>query len=302
MPLFTHTISNWESWGAVYQNLAAWLPLMQHIYQKEGLPFAPPGHLTPGTNAVFRVGNTVCKIFAPAESGVHEGDAFATELFGLSHAQKRGVPAPRLLANGCVQDRYTFFYLVMDFLDAPEVIAVQSGWTDNQKYAAGKALRALTSKLNVPCGSFNGIDVIERAKAATSWQDFPQSFLAQRQAFLQRYRPAQLVFTHGDFNPDNLLVDAHGTLYAIDFADSVLAPPAYELAALVCEAFDFEAPYLRGFFGEGYPAAEIAGQCAEVLLLHDFGEDMIARKLGNPQEITSIAVLKKQLLARLAYS
>ena len=67
---FHERISCWDDWGRVYQSKEAFSPLVEEIYRREKLPFAPLQNLTPGTNAVFRVGNTVAKVFFPRESGL----------------------------------------------------------------------------------------------------------------------------------------------------------------------------------------------------------------------------------------
>ena len=63
MNLFTAQINNWSEWGKLFQDVDTWHPLIQNIFQKEKLPFVPIEKLTPGTNAVFKVGELVIKIF-----------------------------------------------------------------------------------------------------------------------------------------------------------------------------------------------------------------------------------------------
>lgn len=46
--LFTRTILNWTDWGHIFQDINVWRPLIESIYARE--------HLTPGTNAVFKMG------------------------------------------------------------------------------------------------------------------------------------------------------------------------------------------------------------------------------------------------------
>ena len=68
--LFTPDIQGWASWGRVFQSENAWTPVIRHICEHEKLPFTKLEHLTPGTNAVFKVGDAVFKIFAPKDSGI----------------------------------------------------------------------------------------------------------------------------------------------------------------------------------------------------------------------------------------
>ena len=57
--LFTERIECWEDWGRIFQSVPAFEKLIRHIFDKERLPQAKITHLTPGTNAVFRVGDYV---------------------------------------------------------------------------------------------------------------------------------------------------------------------------------------------------------------------------------------------------
>ena len=54
----------------MYQSIPAFAPLIQEIFRREDLPFSPLSPLTPGTNAVFRSGELVVKVFFPKESGL----------------------------------------------------------------------------------------------------------------------------------------------------------------------------------------------------------------------------------------
>ncbi|HHY81471.1 MAG TPA: hypothetical protein GX505_02200 [Clostridiales bacterium] len=120
MSLFTYDIYDWSSWSRVYQSIDAWQPLIKHIFQKERLPFMPAEHLTPGTNAVFKVGNYVIKIFAPAESGINCAIDIQTETFAMKRAEALGIPAPKCIACGFIEDKYCFSYLIMEYIRGRE--------------------------------------------------------------------------------------------------------------------------------------------------------------------------------------
>ncbi|MBR6790728.1 MAG: hypothetical protein IKM31_07675 [Oscillospiraceae bacterium] len=68
--LFKKEINNWKSWGQVFQDREAFTPLAHAILKEAGFPPVPLGALSPGTNAVFRAGDVVIKIYVPAESGL----------------------------------------------------------------------------------------------------------------------------------------------------------------------------------------------------------------------------------------
>lgn len=65
MFLFVPVIASWADWGRCFQDRAAFTPLCKDILWREGLPPLPLMPLTPGTNAVFRSGDCVLKVFYP---------------------------------------------------------------------------------------------------------------------------------------------------------------------------------------------------------------------------------------------
>ena len=97
--LFAHTIQSWEDWADVYQSIPAFTPLIQEIFRREGLPFSPLSPLTPGTNAVFRSGELVVKVFFPRESGLDPEGDFQNEGAVCRLLTQRQVPVPQLLAT-----------------------------------------------------------------------------------------------------------------------------------------------------------------------------------------------------------
>jgi hypothetical protein len=73
MQIFTEQINSWDDWGKLFQSIPAFTPLVERIFHKENLPLANIENLHPGTNAVFRVGEYVIKIFAPVGEDGHKG-------------------------------------------------------------------------------------------------------------------------------------------------------------------------------------------------------------------------------------
>jgi len=294
MHIFNANINGWSSWGRVFQSIKDFEPLIKYIFNRHNLPFKEIEHCMPGTNAVFKVGDFVVKIFAPKESGMDTDSDYKTELFGIERANRLGISVPQLLASGTAEDKYVFHYLIMEHISGGSFGQLESGMTDEEKIEFGKKLREITDRMNTPCERFNHIDVINRALHCERWSKFPLSFQNERKEYLKQYKITAPVYVHGDLNPDNVWIDAKGKLYIIDFADAVLAPSEYELAAVVCELFCFEKPYMDGYFGE-YDAVKFTEKCFDGLLLHDFGYNIIRCNLGHIDEITSLAVLRERL-------
>ena len=300
MIYFTHDIHDWISWSKVFQDILAWETLIEYIFRIEDLPYAKIEHLTPGTNAVFKSGDYVVKIFAPKESGMDMYSDYTTEKFGLVRTESLKIPVPRLIRSGVIHDKYEFMYMVMEYVDAEEMVKVEESFNDLQKEKIGRKLRVICDRMNTPCEKFNAIDVINRALKAKCWNSFSISFQRQRLDWLKKYDLKDKVFVHGDLNPDNILIDKDMNIYIIDFADSVQAPCEYELAALLCETFEFEYPYMKGFFGADYDVSDLTDKIFQALLMHDFGENIIKNNFGNPEMITELSDLHKRIYSAIS--
>lgn len=300
MIYFTCDIHDWVSWSKVFQDIKAWKPLIEYILRLEDLPYADIEHLTPGTNAVFRSGDYVVKIFAPIESGMDMYSDFSTEKFGLVRSESLEVSVPRLERSGIIHDKYEFMYMVMEYVDAEELVKAEESFSDLQKEEIGRKLRKICDRMNTPCEDFDNIDVIKRAIKAKRWSKFADRFQQERMDWLYKYKEEEKVFVHGDLNPDNILIDKDMNIYIIDFADSIQAPYEYELAALLCETFEFEYPYMKGFFGADYDVSDIANKILQALLMHDFGENIIKNNFGEPEEITGLSDLHNRIYSAIS--
>lgn len=294
MNRFKQTICDWSSWGKVFQSTEAFRPLIEYILEKEELPAAGITNCTPGTNAVFRVGNHIVKIFAPEESGMDTDSDYKTELFGLNRAARLGIPVPKLMANGYVADKYIFKYMIMEHIDGGNIGDIEDGLTYDEKFAVGRILRNITDKMNTPCERFNDADIIKSGIRNKRWNIMSDRFNRRRLEYLKKYKPDTTVFVHGDLNPDNIMLGRDGEIYILDFADALTAPPEYELPALICELFCFEEPYMRGYFGD-YDIDELTDKCFSGLLMHDFGADIIKCNLGDISGINDLNELKTRL-------
>ena len=297
MHLFAEPIDGWRDWEKLYQSIPAFTPLAEHILRKENLPVVPLEHLTPGTNAVFRAGEVVLKIFAPPESGFNTPDELQTEIYATRRAGQLGIAAPKLIAEGRVEDKYNFDYMIMEFIEGIEFTEAVKTMTDEEKLAFGKKLRRITDKMNVPCEPFNGIDPIHDRSRWERWEKYPVRFQEERAAWVEAQEFGEVVFCHGDLCGDNMLIDPQGEIFIIDFADAVLAPIDYEHALLAAE-FNFDPALMRGYFGDEPPEA-LARRCFEGLLIHDFGGDIVAFSITKPEELVSLEALRRKVYEKV---
>jgi serine/threonine protein kinase len=250
------------------------------------------------TNAVFKVGSYIVKIFAPKESSLNTDSDYKTELFGMKRAMQHDIPAPKLIASGIVVDKYFFRYLIMEYIDGDTLGDIVCSLSDSEKFIIGQKLRNIMDKMNTPCEQFNDIDVIKRGLSNDCWNMMPDSFNRERIEYIKQYRMSKTVYVHGDLNPDNILVGKHGEIYIIDYADALTAPAEYELPSLICESFGFEFPFMRGYLGD-FDICKLTEKCFQALLIHDFGGDIISRNLGNIDEIIDLATMKTRLFTAI---
>jgi len=286
--LFNGGIDGWDSWGKIFQSIDAWETLVNFILEKENLPISKIENLHPGTNAVFKSGNYVVKIFAPKESGLDGSIDYKTEKFALNFAQSHGVAVSKLFVYGDVNDKYYFPYMILEYIEGTELYKVSGKFNESEKFEFGKRLREITDLMNKPCEDFNGIDVIFNKSRYNRWDEYSDKFRRERLEYLKNRDFGEKVFVHGDLCDDNIMIDDKNNIYIIDFADSVKAPVCYEHAHLICGLFNFDKSYLHGYFGE-YKTDGLADICFDGMLLHDFGGDMIT--WGNTAKIEEIDCL-----------
>ncbi|NJP39696.1 aminoglycoside phosphotransferase family protein [Oscillospiraceae bacterium HV4-5-C5C] len=294
MRRFNAEINHWADWGRVFQSVSQFTPLIRQIYQNENLPFTKLENLQPGTNAVFKVGYSVCKVFAPPESGLDSLADFHTEWFGLTRAHALGLPVPKVIARGRIRDRYDFMYLILELIEAKSYASLSRSLSDADKTSIGWQLRQIADRMDTPCEPFNQWDPLVDGLENPCWQQLPDSFNRERLAYLSHLQCKQRVYVHGDINPDNVLLDQALQVYLIDFADAILAPPEYELAAL-CDLFDYDAAAMSGYFGSDYRPEVITEHFFQAVLLHHFGANIILNKLGTADDFTSLNKLKNRI-------
>ncbi|GAV13173.1 aminoglycoside phosphotransferase family protein [Paenibacillus sp. NAIST15-1] len=304
---FAKEIHNWDSWGAVYQSIEDFRQLIEVIYRKENLSGAEHiFQLTPGTNAVFRAGSYVIKIFAPKESGANTDVDYQAEITAMERAIQQGIHAPNVIAASYIQDKYLFRYIIMDFIQGQEAGKVLSGWTLNQKEAFVKQLFANLDKLNtLPSEHVDASAIQQRVVRNTRWNFFSESIRAQIAEIVTQSSISQPVHVHGDITAENVMVDDGGQLFIIDFADSTIAPAEYEYPPILFSLFDFDAELIQLFMREiGCGREAFIDKVFLAILLHEFGfvfVKMICEKYSDQesQALTDIYEVKRMLQAHL---
>lgn len=293
--IFKNEICGWSSWGDLFQSIEVWEPLVNIILGKENLPVSKIENLKPGTNAVFRSGKFVIKIYAPGESGIDGARDKVSELFALSFAGSLGVPVSKIIASGEIMDKYNFSYVILEYLEGLDFKEASSEFTEDDKYRFAGRMREITDTFNIPCKPFNGIDVIHDPDRSDCWASYSEHFRKERLDYIGSHEFGKKIFVHGDLCYDNLIIDEKGTIRIIDFADSVLAPQCYEHGHLASVLFNFDRAYLSGYFGN-YPEPSIVDLCFNGLIIHDFGGDIVDENIAKPEEIDCLDDLRKKII------
>lgn len=297
---FHSKIENWSDWGCVFQSIPAFDGLIREIFRRETLPCSEITNLTPGTNAVFRVGYYVIKIFFPMESGLDPLPDFQNEAAVCGRLTGLAVPTPRLVAQGEIQDSYRFYYLISECFQGQEAGDFLRTASHEQKLNFVQQLQGLLQLLHRPAdGLIAPVDLLGRAVNNPRLDQLLPSLAKEMRQRVQRLDLSSRVLVHGDLTGENMLVDHNGRLVVIDCADACLAPAWYELGPLVFELFRCDAELLRAFFQDSLQS--FPEQILNALCLHDFGASLLL-ELQKREKIkfTQLEEVEKFLLGRIS--
>lgn len=299
--LFSYEINNWDDWSEVFQSIYYFEPIIKYIFHKEKLPFNKIEKCQPGTNAVFKVGNCVIKIFAPKESGIDNAKDYDSEVFMMDRMKSLDIPSPKIISKDFIDDKYRFLYIIMQYIDGIEFSKAKDSLSFDERLIIGQKLRQITDKINIEIDSNNNIEKINKSLIGKhTWSSFDEKFKTQRLKYINsklNYK-YQYVLVHGDLNGDNIVIN-NDDVYILDFADTKIAPVIYEYAVVACELFKFNKPFMEGFFGD-YNVEEITDICFNGLLIHDFGGHIITDCFGPVKNILSLDYLKNLIYNLIA--
>ncbi len=291
-------MKEWKDWKQISGNIPVFEKLAEEILKTEGLPPAKLEAMPLSTNAVFRTGNYVLKIYAPRQAGMVPEEELGTERFAMWRAGSLGVPVPGIAAWGQMKDSYVFYYLISDYISGNSFQDAAKTMNPAEKRRMGERIRKLTDRMNTPCAPFRDVDVLTDPDRQVRWQAYPESFRKDRKAFLAGRCLGERVFVHGDLNGNNVLVDDRGAIWFLDFAEAVLAPAVYEQMYVAVELFQMDGAFLQGYFPE-LSGEALTERITEGLLIHDFGGDLAARYFGGPSQLHTVEDLKRNVLRRL---
>lgn len=274
--LFNKDIIDWNSWGEVFQSIEDFRELIKAIFIKEKLTgYEDIWNLTPGTNAVFRVGNYVAKIFVPKESGYDSEKDYNVELEAMNMAIEKGINTPKVIVASSIKDKYLFRYIIMEYLNGKEASKVLNAYSYDKKMDFVDRLKVNLNKLNSE--QIENIDssfIIDKAINNKRWDKCSTEVKNQIIALLRNYKVDKCVYVHGDIIADNVMINEKRELFIIDFADSTIAPIEYEWPPIIFELFYFDKDMTKRFMGDmNYD--EFIEKLFMAILLHEFGVNFV---------------------------
>jgi len=143
---FFQEINDLETWGKVFQSIPAFEKLIIKIFEKESLNYKEISHLTPGSNAVFKVDSFVVKIFAPIESDFNTEIDYNSEKLGMKRAMDLGINIPNIVAASFIEDKYLFHYIIMDYIDWKEGKDLLKKYSASEKVEFVGQLKKISTK------------------------------------------------------------------------------------------------------------------------------------------------------------
>ncbi|SEN98564.1 phosphotransferase family protein [Paenibacillus sp. OV219] len=272
--LFHKEIYDWPTWSSILQSIEEFSPLIHAIFGRETLVGSDQlALLTPATNAVFRAGNYVVKIFAPEESGVGTEAGYELEVQSTRRAHELGIRTPKIVAASYWQDKYLFPYIISEFIEGEVAGQAFKKFDHTQRMPFIQALKSNMALYNIkPDQEIDASGMRNQAKMNHRWQPYPESVRRQAVALIEELDLSHCVSVHGDINANNVILDKNDQLYMIDFAESSFAPAWYEYPPILFDLFDHDQAAIQAFVADvDHPDA--VGMLFDGLLLHDFGAD-----------------------------
>lgn len=263
-------INSIDTWGKVFQNIDVFEPIIKEIFKDKGIRFKKVENLTPGSNAVFKVGDYVIKLYVPKEVVELYGD-YDKELKAMKIANESGVNTPKVIAYGHYEDNYVLPYVLMEYTHGVEAAdnIRQGDISDKQMYV--NQLNIILSKFNKSLTKTAIIEHVDEQKLNHRWDMFPQMIQDQVKKAKGSLVKSDHVLVHGDLTGENVLIEDK-KLKVIDFGDVKLAPKYYEYGPIVFELFDLDSGLLD-LFSRG--RENFIEDVFNSIIIHDFGANIL---------------------------
>ncbi len=249
--LFAEELTDWKSWGNVFCSIEVFKPLIDEILRNEQLIVQGEiENLAPGSNAVFKVDNLVIKIYAPFETGIDTEYDYNVELYTMEFANNEGISVPKIIANGEIQDKYLFRYIIMEFKSNDIETCYILSYSINEKQHLVEKIKKILEKFNKPINSIvKSITLNNQNEQLKRMQGLNSELIKELVRYSSKVCCEERVLVHGDITRDNILISKNNDITLIDFADCVQAPSYYELPAIIFELFLCDREFVSCFVG-----------------------------------------------------
>ena len=320
MPSLLPVITTWTEWGQMFTNTAQWVAVVREICHRHALPVEHVEAGYPGTNAVFVVDDAyVVKIYAPF---CPEDFDLECELYTLLGPNPH-LPVPQLIAQGVLEDRIRWPYIIIDFKPGVPIREVRDCIPHRNLERIAAGLGEMVRELHrVPVAS---LTVVPHNRA--SWEAFvhrrqievtelaywagilPAPVVVEIPEFLAsvlaRDGETPLTLVNGDLTEDHILLEQRDGKWhisaLIDFGDALVGARDYEWIALWFSGLDRDYDGLAAFMAAYDPRLKLDDafftRAMAFTFLHEFGPDILAltlKALGKPQ-VASIQELQALL-------
>ena len=221
-------------YGEHLGDIGYWRPFVREVLLRHDLPDVSLEAPFVGTFPTFLAGEVVVKLFGPLFEGEpsHEVECEVHRLL----APVDGVPAPRLIASGALFDESPRWPYTIQERSGGVAIRDAGLSAEGRRDVAADVGRVVAALQQLPAPVFRStwlVDGLQREKRARS---LPAHLVEQIPDYLADALPAT-TFCHGDITEDHVMIDRGRLVAVIDWGDSLLADPYYELVPLFFGAF-----------------------------------------------------------------
>lgn len=245
--IFNTTLKNKKNWLEANSNSVEVHNLISFICKKEKIRVNNVYPLTPSTNAVYRVGCHVIKVFAPEIVGYPAEHEFKREIFMLINLELCGVNAPRLHSYGNINDKYVFYYIITEFID--DSVTASKFMLNSSPHIINDFLTNLqlvVNKIHNIKADKNLTKLLSRKPSCCFKGDLEVERISLVNNFINNEALSQNVYVHSDLTGNNILINKNNKITIIDYEDWMYSNEVIELPAIVFELLNNKV-YIKQF-------------------------------------------------------
>jgi serine/threonine protein kinase len=285
-------INNWEDWCRSFQDIEVFKEMIFQIFDQHNLTFDKIENTFPGTNAVFKVGKYIIKIFVPERIKTWDEDDYSLELKNALNNEKISTYTSKLIGYGYIKKRLLWNYLIFEYVEGKHMYEVMGQLHYKEKEMVVNHLKQFLLSFNVkPIEPYDNTYIIKRIIKGKRWNFLKSDVKKALFNYIKNIDISKSLIVHGDITGDNVLINDNG-IVIIDFGDSCIAPYYYEYAPIILDLFKFDKNCIDLFYdGDINDLVEVTIQS---IFIHDFGGDF-AFNLLEDKEISSLNELKDSL-------